>query len=329
MAWALAGVLALACAALAAALVLDDDEPRKELAAAEVESTALEPGGRVVGFPVGVGDAPSAVSVGPADGLGPPRGEWDCGHSRPAAQRNGRWADPRRGPAALSGDRRRSLWVSNFDAHTVTRVGVASHSVEGRIRVGRSPWGLAVAPGSIWVVNHDDDSIQQISTATSRLVGGPIKVGEGPVNASFGYGSIWVTNSQDDTVSRLDLRARVVGEAIPVGDHPEGLSVGAGGVWVANLEDDTVSRIDPASNRVVATIRVGNRPRHLRATGAEVWVPNSDDGTLTLIDSNTNRVVGAPVQIGRSVERVGAGFDAIWATSTAEDTITRVEPTPR
>ena len=105
--------------------------------------------------------------------------------------------------------------------------------------------------------------------------------------------------------------------------------MGAGGVWVANLEDDTVSRIDPASNRVVKTIRVGERPLHLKSTGSEVWVPNSGDGTLSLIDSNTNRVVGAPLQIGRSVERVGADFDAIWATSATEDTISRVELTPR
>jgi hypothetical protein len=40
-------------------------------------------------------------------------------------------------------------------------------------------------------------------------------------------------------------------------------------------------------------------------------------------------VVGAPLPIGRSVERVGTGFDAVWASSAAEDTITRVEPTPR
>jgi YVTN family beta-propeller protein len=116
---------------------------------------------------------------------------------------------------------------------------------------------------------------------------------------------------------------------IPVGDHPEGLSVGSGAVWVANLEDDTVSRIDPATNHVVKTIHVGDRPRHLRATESGVWVPNSGDGTLSLIDPETNRVIGGPVPIGRSVERVGAGFDAVWVTNATEDTITRVERMPR
>jgi YVTN family beta-propeller protein len=95
---------------------------------------------------------------------------------------------------------------------------------------------------------------------------------------------------------------------------------------VANLEDDTVSRIDPASNKVVATIPVGDRPLFLKATEGGVWVPNSGDGTLSRIDPATDHVVGAPVKIGRSVDRVGSGFDGIWAVDAAEDTVTRVAP---
>ena len=62
--WALAGLLAVACAALVAALVLDDGESSKDLAA-EAGASALEPRARIVGFPVDVDDAPSAVAVGP------------------------------------------------------------------------------------------------------------------------------------------------------------------------------------------------------------------------------------------------------------------------
>ena len=62
--WALAGVLALACAALVAVLVLDDGESRTNVTP-EPAAAALEPRARIVGFPVDVGDAPSAVAVGP------------------------------------------------------------------------------------------------------------------------------------------------------------------------------------------------------------------------------------------------------------------------
>jgi YVTN family beta-propeller protein len=115
---------------------------------------------------------------------------------------------------------------------------------------------------------------------------------------------------------------------IPVGDHPEGISIGDGSVWVANVEDDTVSRIDPATNRVVATIAVGDRPLHIKAAGAALWVPNSGDGTISRIPYDRNRAVGAPLPVGRSVERVGAGLNAIWVTSASEDKIVRVEPAP-
>ena len=58
-------------------------------------------------------------------------------------------------------------------------------------------------------------------------------------------------------------------------------------------------------------------------------MPNSGDGTLSVIDSETNRVMGAPLPIGRSAERVGAGPNAVWVTNASEDTVTRVEQAPR
>jgi YVTN family beta-propeller protein len=249
--WVLVGLLVLACAGLALALVLDDDESNQGRAAPA--RSPAEPGARTVGFPVRVGDAPSAVAVGPEN-------VWVLSEGEGTVSR----VDPTRneivGPSVDVGGRPRymviasgSLWVTNFDGHTVTRINPVAHRIQTRIRVGRSPWGLATAPGSVWVVNHDDDTVQQISTVDNSFVGPPIKVGQAPVNASFGYSSVWVANSQSDTVSRVDLRARAVVDSIPVGDHPEGLSVGADGIWVANLEDDTVSRIDPTKNRVVAT----------------------------------------------------------------------------
>ena len=325
--WVLVGLLALACAGLALALLLDDDESSERPVAAK--TSPAEPGGRTVGFPVRVGDAPSAVAVGPEN-------VWVLSEGDGTVSR----VDPTRneivGPSVDVGGRPREKGFAG-GALLVTRVVGAprtpghplANRIQTRIRVGRSPWGLATAPGSVWVVNHDDDTVQQISTVDNSFVGPPIKVGQAPVNASFGYSALWVANSQSDTVSRVDLRARAVVDTIPVGDHPEGITVGADGIWVANLEDDTVSRIDPAKSRVVARIPVGDRPLYLKANGGSVWVPNSGDGTLSVIDSETNRVVGAPLPIGRSIERVGAGPSGVWAINASEDAITRVEAAPR
>jgi YVTN family beta-propeller protein len=325
--WALVGLLTVISAALALALILDDDAPRRP--APREDASTLDPGARIVGFPVHVGDAPSAVVVGPEQAWVLHEGSGTLGSVDPIRNELAGSQIPIGGRPrylALVGG---SLWVSQFDANSIARVSPKARRVIGRIQVGRSPWGIAIVATSIWVVNHDSDTIQEISTATAEPVGSPIKVGQAPVSASYGYESIWVTNSQDDTVSRVDLNSRAVAETIRVGDDPEGIIAGARGVWVANVEDDTVSRIDPSRNRVVATIPVGDRPLFLRLDGADLWVPNSGDGTLSLIDTGRNRVVGAPLQVGKSVERVGVGFGAIWVTNSAEDTISRVEPAPR
>ena len=192
------------------------------------------PAGRIAGFPIRVGDAPERdgrrlqVRVGVNElsgtlvGIDPTRNEVVGspiaigGRPRFVALANG------------------SLWVSNFDGNTVTRVSSATRTVISRTRVGRSPWGIAVTPEAIWVVNHDDDTVQPISTSTGEPAGSPIEVGQAPVYATFGYSSLWVTNSQCDSVSRVDLRGRTVVKTIRVGDHPEGISFGVGGVWVAN-----------------------------------------------------------------------------------------------
>jgi YVTN family beta-propeller protein len=324
--WALAGVLTLTCIALGIALLLDDDQPSGSPGGTQARAPAAEPSGTIAGFPIQVGDAPSAITVGS-------KYVWALNELSGTLVA----IDPTRneivGPQVQIGGRPRflalangSLWISSFDGNTITRVSSPTRAVVGHTKVGRSPWGIGVASGAIWVVNHDDDTVQPVSTSTGEPSGSPIEVGQAPVAATVAESALWVTNSQSDSVTRVDLRGRTVADTIPVGDNPEGISFGAGAVWVSNLDDDTVSRINPATNKVVAKIPVGDRPLFLKASESGVWVPNSGDGTLSRIDPATNEVVGAPVKIGRSVDRVGVGFDGIWAVDSAEDTLTRVSP---
>ena len=94
-----------------------------------------------MGFPVDVDDAPSAVAVGP-------RTVWVV-HEGSGTLAT---VDPRRnemvGALISVGGRPRyvviagtAVWVSNFDAGTVTRVSLASQGVTARIPVGRQPVG--------------------------------------------------------------------------------------------------------------------------------------------------------------------------------------------
>jgi DNA-binding beta-propeller fold protein YncE len=55
-------------------------------------------------------------------------------------------------------------------------------------------------------------------------------------------------------------------------------------------------------------------------------VPNSGDGTVSTIDIGRNRVVGKPLRVGASADRVAVVPGAVWVTSAADGTVTRIEP---
>jgi len=129
-----------------------------------------------------------------------------------------------------------SAWMLNRATNTVTEIDPETNQalVPKAVTVGKAPIAIAVGPDSLWVANHEDDTVTRVEML------GP---GQAPALTT-----------------------------IPVGDGPVDVAVGEGAVWVANSFDGTVSRIDPETNEVVATIEVGERPQRIAAGEGAVWV---------------------------------------------------------
>jgi len=149
----------------------------------------------------------------------------------------------------------------------------------------------------VWVVNDGGNSVSQIKTATSTVVGSPITVGASPqlVAVSPDGKSVWVTNFGDaiaaGTVSRINTANNTVVATTTVGVGPYGVAVSPDGssVWVTNygdgIADGTVSQINTANNTVVATTTVGVGPVGVAVSpdGSSVWVTNLGAGTVSRI----------------------------------------------
>jgi YVTN family beta-propeller protein len=60
------------------------------------------------------------------------------------------------------------------------------------IRVGRSPLGVAVGEGSVWVANYEDGTVSRIDPETPEVVAS-IKVKRGVAEVAVGDGVVWVT----------------------------------------------------------------------------------------------------------------------------------------
>ena len=171
---------------------------------------------------------------------------------------------------------------------------------------GSQPAGVVVAPGSVWVSNSGDATVQRFNPGTFEQ--GAVRdygVGRRPAGIAYGEGAIWVANTSDDSVTRIDPAAGST-RTIDVGRGPAAVAVGSGSVWVANTADNTVSRIDPATHDVVETIEIGNAPYGIAVSDELVWITaGAVDGRAssrqTAVRSRTGRRTMQPTRFETSV----------------------------
>jgi YVTN family beta-propeller protein len=257
-----------------------------------------------------------------------------------------------------------SVWVTNKDRGTLTRIDPDSRKVVGTTRVGANPDSVAVGEGSLWVTNTDDDSVSRVST--SGKVQDTIKVGDGPEGILAGRGAVWVANGLDGTVTRIDAKSGTP-RTIPVGTDPVQLAFDQDSVWVTNSGDGYIQELDqetgekisegeariggetrgiafsdgllwvsvsdqgqlvavnPANSRIVKRIRVPDNPREVRSGEGGVWVTSADASAVAVIDPSSRKVV-AQVQVEGNPYGLGVGEGGAWAGSIEAGVVTPIEP---
>jgi YVTN family beta-propeller protein len=225
-------------------------------------------------------------------------------------------------PSHLAADGR-TLWVTDADGHSVSRVDLDDRTVGQTVPVGSGPAGLAVAAGAVWVANSRDGTVSRIDRNTNTVVQ-RIPVGTNPTGVAAGAGAVWVANSGEQTISRIDPRS---GRATTIDVHaePTELAVGAGAVWMTSSSTRTVSQLDPRSGRVVDVIQVGGGPSGIAVGHGAVWVANTLDGTVSRIDPATT-VVTETSAVGNGPNAVAVGRDGVWISEQFGGVVDRIDP---
>jgi YVTN family beta-propeller protein len=245
-----------------------------------------------------------------------------------------------------------------FSGHSTPSVGAA-------IPIGRSPVGIVVGQGRVWVTISDYGKVRWIDPHTDKIageiaVGGDPNsvgvepngyvwvarlkanqvtsldprlgravsshvVGSEPNTIAVGLGAVWVANSGDGTVSRIDPHFGAVHTIAAVGRHPSGIAVGPDSVWVASFGDRTVARIDPRADRVTRRIRVRRSTQAIAVGSGAVWVTNSVENTVSRIDSRSNRVVKV-IAVGHGPKGIAVAPSGIWVANSGDGTVSRIDP---
>src|SRR5262249_37655992 len=138
---------------------------------------------------------------------------------------------------------------------------------------------------------------------------------------------VWVTNGPRNAIHRLDVKTNRIEATIIVGKRPcSGLAAGFGSIWVPSCGDKTVSRVDVKTNAVVAYVPAGPAESEggIAASEDSVWLVTDRSGKLSRIDPMTNSVAALIAVPGGSAS-VLYGDGAIWVTTPAKNTLTRVD----
>ena len=105
-----------------------------------------------------------------------------------------------------------AVWVSNYDADTVSVVRPGSAEAE-TIDACDGPLGIATGFGSLWVVCYWSSELVRIDERTRDVVA-HVPLGPGPLDVSTGAGSVWATSRESNEVARIDPRTNGVIERI-------------------------------------------------------------------------------------------------------------------
>jgi YVTN family beta-propeller protein len=147
-----------------------------------------------------------------------------------------------------------SMWVANHDAHTITRIDLATNQVVANITVPSEPHRVTYGEGAVWVANFHVNSVTRIDPQTNQIVGEPIPIGHPAGNMAAGLGSVWVTSDyrgpvdgapEDVVLVRIDPGTNQAVETISLGGHPIDVEIAEGAVWVSIQGPNRVLRINP------------------------------------------------------------------------------------
>ncbi|HEX6488704.1 MAG TPA: hypothetical protein VF137_07520 [Candidatus Dormibacteraeota bacterium] len=202
------------------------------------------------------------------------------------------------------------------------------------IRACNLPPAVAVAPGAVWVLRTDNDTLMRLDPVTDRLVA-TVPIGMPGWDLTASATDVWVTSYFDNAVVHVDAVAnRVIATLNGFPDGPTGIATGFGSVWVASSRTASLVRLDPRTNRIVDSILLDAGPQYLLSrplpvviADGSVWTRLEYYSQVDRIDPSTDKVIArVPVEAfyGQDgLDGMGVQNGRLWVSGL---TIEEIDP---
>lgn len=232
-----------------------------------------------------------------------------------------------------------SVWVSDVDTGTVSRIDPSSNTIVATIALGTSgavATFLTATDTAVWAVNESELTVVQIDPTTNQVVTSFAlpQVGSDAFQVrgmAVGHDSLWLTHfAATGRVVRINPETGAIEAEFAV-SGPRGIAVSEDAVWVADVATDVLARIDPLTNQIVATVQVGDAPVVVAVSAAAVWVGNRGSSSVSRVDPLTNAVVATIAVNGSETAAIQPGAlavepDAVWVADEKDPGLFHIDP---
>ncbi len=199
-----------------------------------------------------------------------------------------------------------TAYITDEASDAVSVINLKTNLLTATIRVGHSPYGVAVSPdgSKVYITNSGSNNVSVIDALTNTVTA-TIRVGLQPIGITVSPdgNTVYVANGVGNTVTVINSATNAVCATISIGNNPYGIAVSPDGksVYVASFSSNKISVINTSKNSVTATITVGNNPLGiaLNSDGSKVFVTNNGSGTVSVINASNNSLLST-LEVGTS-----------------------------
>lgn len=181
-------------------------------------------------------------------------------------------------------DWRLTVWVTQRQANTVTKIRAIDSANLGTFPVGRQPEGVAFDGANIWVANYTDGTVTKLLASDGSNLG-TFNVGSLPTSVIFDGTNIWVLNQGNSTVTKIRPSDGAILNTFPAGPSAFDLTYDGANIWTISPTwyDSIVTKLRASDGVVLGTFSLAPNeyPRSIVFDGANIWVANFMSNTLT------------------------------------------------
>jgi protein kinase-like protein len=224
----------------------------------------------------------------------------------------------------------KTVWFAAQDDGTLRRVDAGSGKPVGEPVHFPSPYRLAGAGGSLWMISSAGFRAAGIDDRAAAPTPRTVDLPNSPYDVAVGEGSVWFLaqapgprqGGQLIAIDSASARTRAKRSGTATLD---GLATGHGAVWVLAERGAILRKVSPTTLNTLREIPVGAGSSAVVADSAAVWVANGDTGRLSRVNPRSNDIVKRIAVRATDNVALAAGGGAIWWIDRDRGAATRVD----